>query len=188
MEELTDFNELLTTKSCSPLIIYGVVLVCSFVSIYILNGRLKKFGSYKMENLYSIFMLQELKYLLLLGVVMFGLCQYKKAELAWIFLIFPIIYVIIQNVLIFINIISAYQNTPQDLVVSNTSSYGLDGGGMVLPKPSVQEKPTPPPVVSPPTQSPPTQFTYPSIGVPTNNSTSLSGGSLGGGALSGSPF
>jgi len=183
MEELTDFNELLTTKSCSPLIIYGVVLVCSFVCIYLLNGRLKKFGSYKMENLYSLFMLQEIKYLLILGVIMYGLCQYKKTELAWIFLIFPVIYVIIQNVLIFINIISAYQNTPQEMAVSQSSHYGLDGGGMVMPKPSVQERPTPPPMVSAPTQAPPSQFTYPSIGTPTNNSMSL-----GGSALGGSPF
>jgi hypothetical protein len=181
MDELTDFNELLTTKSCSPLIIYGVVLICSFVCIYILNGRLKKFNSYKMDNLYNLFMFQELKYLIILGVILFGLCQYKKAELAWIFLIFPVIYVIIQNVLIFINIISAYQNTPQDLV-STSTNYGLDGG-MVLPKPSNPEKPTPPPVVSTPSQSLPSQFTYPSIGTPSNTPSPLGGSQLGG-----SPF
>ena len=39
----------------------------------------------------------EIALLLVLGVVLFGLCQYNKTELAWIFLIFPIIYVLLQT-------------------------------------------------------------------------------------------
>ena len=33
MESLTEVNELLTTKMCSPVIVYGVVTVISFISI-----------------------------------------------------------------------------------------------------------------------------------------------------------
>ena len=47
--------------------------------------------------------MQEVKYLIVLGIIMYGLCQYNKTDLAWIFLIFPIIYTMIQNGLLYGN-------------------------------------------------------------------------------------
>ena len=86
---------------------------------------------FKMDNLYQLFTMQELKFLIVLGVIMYGLCQYNKTELAWIFLIFPIIYILIQNGLLYIHVSSAVQNAPKEL--SNVSqNYGLSGMNMPL--------------------------------------------------------
>ena len=94
METLGEINELLTTKMCSPVIVYAVVLVISAISVYLCRRTLQRYNTQKMENLYTLFTMQELKFMLILGVTMYGLCQYNKSDLAWIFLIFPIIYVI----------------------------------------------------------------------------------------------
>ena len=96
MEAINDVNELLTTKLCSPVIVYGVVAIISLISIYLCRQRLNRYNTSKMENLHNLFTMQELKFLIVLGVIMFGLCQYNKTELAWIFLIFPIIYSLIN--------------------------------------------------------------------------------------------
>ena len=44
---------------------------------------------------------------------MYGLCQYNKETLAWVFLIFPVIYVMLQNLIIHIYLASAYQGAPK---------------------------------------------------------------------------
>ena len=131
METLNEVNELLTTKMCSPVIIYGVILVLSLICVYMVRQRLGRYNTMKMENLYNLYSAQELKFLLVLGVTMYGLCQYNKTELAWIFLIFPVIYVLIQNGLLYIHVSSAVQNAPKE--VTNTSQhYGLSGMSMPL--------------------------------------------------------
>ena len=131
MQAIEEVNELLTAKLCSPVIVYGVVMVISLVSIYFCRQKLQRYNTEKMDNLYQLFTMQELKFLIVLGVIMYGLCQYNKTELAWIFLIFPIIYVLIQNGLLYIHVSSAVQNAPKEL--ANVSQhYGLSGMNMPL--------------------------------------------------------
>jgi|TARA_B110000285_G_scaffold232849_1_gene305019 hypothetical protein len=125
MEAINDVNELLTTKLCSPVIVYGVVAVVSLISIYLCRQRLNRYNTVKMENLHNLFTMQELKFLIVLGVIMFGLCQYNKTELAWIFLIFPIIYSLIQNGILYIHVSSAIQNAPQEQPQMAAQHYGL---------------------------------------------------------------
>jgi hypothetical protein len=180
METLNEVNELLTTKMCSPVIIYGVILVMSLICIYLVRQRLGRYNTLKMENLYNLYSAQELKFLLTLGVIMYGLCQYNKTELAWIFLIFPVIYVVIQNLLLYIHVSSALQNVPMEdpsmPTPMQSQHYGLGmgvappllpGQGPSPPKISTQERP----VDMPPT--PTAEFTLPKI---TTQSTSMSGG------------
>jgi hypothetical protein len=97
-----------------------------------------------MDNLHNLFMLQEFKFLIVLGVIMFGLCQYNKTELAWIFLIFPIIYIIIQNSLLYVHMSSAVQNAPLPPTMANAGSYGLGMNAPLIeqgPANQVQTKP-----------------------------------------------
>lgn len=173
METLNEVNELLTTKMCSPVIIYGVILVLSLICIYMIRQRLGRYNTLKMENLYNLYSAQELKFLLVLGVTMYGLCQYNKTELAWIFLIFPIIYIVLQNVLLFIHVSSGLQNAPAETPFQS-QHYGsgmnaplLAGQGPSPPQISTDEKPvaTPPP--------PSQEFTLPKM---TNQSSSMGGG------------
>ena len=180
METLNEVNELLTTKMCSPVIVYGVILAMSLLCIYFVRQRLSRYNTLKMENLYNLYSAQELKFLLTLGIVMYGLCQYNKTELAWIFLIFPVIYVVIQNVLLYVHVSSALQNAPSEEpsmpMPMQSQHYALGmgmappllpGQGPSHPQISTQEKPVETPM------APTTEFTLPKI---TTQSTSMGGG------------
>ena len=173
METLNEVNELLTTKMCSPVIIYGVILVLSLICIYFTRQRLGRYNTVKMENLYNLYSAQELKFLMVLGVTMYGLCQYNKTELAWIFLVFPVIYILLQNVLLYVHVASALQNSPAEQPIMQSQHYGLGmnapllGQGPSPPQISTDEKPMT--VPSPPQQ----EFTLPKM---TNQSSSMSSG------------
>jgi hypothetical protein len=183
METLNEVNELLTTKMCSPVIVYGVILVMSLICIYLVRQRLGRYNTLKMENLYNLYSAQELKFLLTLGIVMYGLCQYNKTELAWIFLIFPVIYVVIQNVLLYIHVSSALQNVPAEQPAMNAQSqhYGLlgmappllAGQGPSLPQITTMEKPVDMQMPSTPTA----EFTLPKLTNESRSMGSVSGGS-----------
>ena len=175
MEAIGEVNELLTTKMCSPVIVYGVVIVVSFISIYLCRSNLSRYHTPKMDNLHKLFTMQEIKLLVVLGVIMYGLCQYNKTELAWIFLIFPVIYTMIQNALIFIHVSSAVQNAPQEQqqqVQNYTMQAPLLNQGP--PKPEINQvaqQPRAPPVV--------TSGDF-NLAVPSNGGgVSLNGGSFG---------
>jgi len=136
-----EMNELLSTKMCSPLIIYLVVLVVSALSVYCTRDALKRYNTQKMDSLYQLYSLQELKLAIVLGVIMYGLCQYNKTTLAWVFLVFPVIYIVIQNLIVHIYVAGAYQNAPkavnqQNLQGIDSQHYGLGSGGQVVPKDS----------------------------------------------------
>jgi hypothetical protein len=185
METLNEVNELLTTKMCSPVIIYGVILVMSLICIYFTRQKLGRYNTLKMENLYNLYSAQELKFLLVLGVTMYGLCQYNKTELAWIFLIFPVIYVLLQNVLLYVHVASALQNSPAESPIMQSQHYGmgmqpplLSGQGPSPPQISTDEKPM---AVPPPPQQ---EFTLPKM---TNQSNSM-GNVSGLGGMGGSPW
>ena len=172
-----EINELLTTKMCSPVIVYGVVIVVTAVSLFLTSKVLKQYSTYKMDNLCNLFTLQELKLAIVLGIIMYGLCQYNKEDLSWIFLIFPVIYIIIQNVLIFIHVVSALQNAPKHSQPPS-QHYGysnMAGQGPSVPQDTSnqpQPKIPPPPVPKAPSQS---NFVYPNIGGNTSMSTPLNG-------------
>jgi hypothetical protein len=178
METLSEINELLTTKMCSPVIIYGVILVISVISVYLCRQTLKRYNTQKMENLYTLYTMQEIKFMLVLGVTMYGLCQYNKTELAWIFLIFPIIYVLIQNLLLYIHVSSAVQNAPQEQSLMQGYHYGAG-----LQAPLMAQQTSPPQttsVPSPPTQMPsPEEYVLPKM---TSQSNPMGGSSMFGGA------
>lgn len=157
MEAINDVNELLTTKLCSPVIVFGVVAIISLISIYLCRQRLNRYNTAKMENLHNLFTMQELKFLIVLGVIMFGLCQYNKTELAWVFLIFPIIYSLIQNGILYIHVSSAVQNAPQEQKSVQSQHYGLGMNAPLLeqgpPNPELSKQP---PVSAPSMPSVPT--------------------------------
>ena len=96
MEAINDVNELSQRNLCSPVIVYGVVTIVSLISIYLCRQRSNRYNTSKMENLHNLFTVQVLKFLIVLGVIMFGLCQYNKTCPCMDLLIFPIIYCLIQ--------------------------------------------------------------------------------------------
>ena len=177
METLNEVNELLTTKMCSPVIIYGVILALSLICIFLVRQRLGRYNTLKMENLYNLYSAQELKFLLILGVTMYGLCQYNKTELAWVFLIFPIIYVVLQNVLLYVHVSSALQNAPVDPGVQ-AQQYGAGMKAPLLgtgPSPPQITTPETPPATPPPPQQA-TTWELPKISNPVGNAMNNFGG------------
>ena len=58
MQAIEEVNELLTAKLCSPVIVYGVVLAISLVSIYFCRQKLQRYNTEKMDNLYQLFTMQ----------------------------------------------------------------------------------------------------------------------------------
>lgn len=184
-----DINELLDFRKCSPLVVYGIFAGITLVSMYCVRTCLHKYNSYKMDNLFKIFSVHELKLLVVLGVVIYGMCQYNKDNLAWIFLLLPLVYIIIQNILVFIHVVSALQNVPKQHKVSMNQGYGNmagAGAGIMPQNTSHQQQPkVPPPPV--PQQQAQNDFVYPTIGGSTSMSTPLNGvASMS--SLGGNPF
>lgn len=135
-----DMNELMSTKTCSPMMIYLAVLVTSGLSVYVTRNNLKRHNTVKMDNLYNMYTLNELKFMIVFGIILYGLCQYNKSTLAWVFLIFPVIYLLIQNLIIHIHVSSALQNTPKEIDLSQVQHMQAHmGGGQVIPQDTQQQ-------------------------------------------------
>ena len=167
-----EMNELMSTKMCSPLLIYLAVIVTSGLSVYLTRDHLKKHNTNKMDNLFNLYSLNELKFMVVLGLIMFGLCQYNKTTLAWVFLIFPVIYLLIQNIIVHIHVSSAVQSAPKQAPVVSEQRYGIAGGAPVVPQDTHQEVQQQQAIYVPP---PPKNTEMPAT---TSMSTSL-GGSIG---------
>tara|TARA_Y100000768_G_C23981317_1_gene685969 strand:+ start:1205 stop:1753 length:549 start_codon:yes stop_codon:yes gene_type:complete len=138
-----EMNELLSHKMCSPMMIYLAVVVTSGLSVFLTRQSLKRHNTNKMDNLFNLYSLNELKFMIVFGLILFGLCQYNKTTLAWVFLLFPVIYVVIQNLIVHIHVSSAIQSAPKEVEVQQMPQYAAQ----VVPQDTQQSKP--PPVVAP---------------------------------------
>ena len=169
-----EMNELLSTKMCSPLIVYfGVVVLCG-LSVYLTRDHLKRHNTNKMDNLFNLYSLNEVKFIIILGLTIFGLCQYNKTTLAWVFLIFPIIYCIIQASIIQIHVSSGVQNAPKVNTIMPESHYGLSGGAAIMPQVTTQQRQASQGIYVPPAKT--------ELPVNTSSSTPMMGGAGMGGA------
>jgi len=144
-----EMNELLSVKMCSPMMIYLAVVVTSGLSVFLTRQSLKRHNTNKMDNLFNLYSLNELKFMIVFGLILFGLCQYNKTSLAWIFLVFPVIYVIIQNLIVHIHVSSAIQSAPKEVEVQHMPQYAAQ----VVPQDTQHSQP-PPPMVPAMKQSP----------------------------------
>ena len=99
MESSNPFD-LLSTKMCSPLVVFVVIITLNAICVYMTRNRLKRFNSQKMENLIDLYSMQEIKFYLFLGITLYGLCQYEQTTLAWVFLVLPLLYVGLKNIFI----------------------------------------------------------------------------------------
>ena len=170
-----EMNELLSTKMCSPLIVYfGVVVLCG-LSVYLTRDHLKRHNTNKMDNLFNLYSLNEVKFIIILGLTIFGLCQYNKTTLAWVFLIFPIIYTIIQASIIHIHVSSGVQNAPKVNTIMPESHYGLSGGAAVVPQDTSQQRQASQGIYVPPAKT--------ELPVNTSSSIAMGGSQMGGSSV-----
>ena len=132
-------------KLCSPVIIFFIYVVVSGVSLFMTRNSLKKFKNQRMENLYNLYSWGEIKLTIILGVILYGLCQYDQMNLAWIYLIFPVIYIILKNSFVFAYVSIAHQNAPKELDPSDLLEKvsGISGpasGVKILPETPIVKK------------------------------------------------
>jgi hypothetical protein len=137
-----DFADLSLTsiKLCSPVVIFIVYVILSGISLFMTRNTLKKFKNQKMENLYNIYSWSEVKLVIVLGVVLHGLCQYEQMNLAWIYLMLPVIYIMVKNIFIFWYVSLAHQNAPKDIDLTELLSEEVSGpasGANILPNPPI---------------------------------------------------
>lgn len=114
MNDINPFD-ILSIKMCSPMIVFIVFVLVSAISLFMTRNILKKFGKHKVDNLYNLHSWHEIQLLLVFGVVLYGLCQYNQMTLAWVYLMFPIIYLILKNLIIYYNVSLAHQNAPKEV-------------------------------------------------------------------------
>ena len=105
---------LTSIKLCSPVIVFIVYVIISGVSLFMSRNTLKRFNNQKMENLYNLYSWSEVKLVIVLGIVIYGLCQYDQMNLAWLFLLLPIIYIMLKNILVYYNVSIAHHNATKD--------------------------------------------------------------------------
>ena len=122
-------SALFKTDKCSPLIVYIVLVVVTGVTLFNTNGLMKRLNNHKINNIFTMHAWYEIAMLLLLGVVLFGLCQYNQQTLAWIVLFFPLALYLVKTLFVFNSVSSILRHVPEDMPQ-----------GMPLP----QSGPTPP--------------------------------------------
>jgi len=146
MDVLTgEMNELLNLKSCSPFMIYIVMVFMCMFKIYYTRLNLKRYNTSKMDNLYNYYSMGEFRFMFLIGLVLYGLCSYNKEFLAWLVLLIPIVYVLLQNIITQIYVVSAYQSSPVP-VLEKQEDKPVDTGERIMP----QMSPPKPSVLTPP--------------------------------------
>ena len=95
------------------MVVFFVFVIVSGVSLFMSRNVLKRYSNQRMENLYNLYSWNEIRLVIIMGTILYGLCQYNQVNLAWIFLIFPIIYIILKNVFVDAFVSMAHQNAPQ---------------------------------------------------------------------------
>lgn len=124
-------SSLLKTDKCSPLIVYIVLVIVSGITLFNTNGLMKRMQNHKINNIFTMHAWYEIALLLVLGVVLFGLCQYNQQTLAWIVLFFPLALYVAKTLFVFNSVSSILRHVPEDMPQ-----------GMPIPQP--QGGPTPP--------------------------------------------
>ena len=94
-------SSLLKTDKCSPLIVYIVLVIVSGITLFNTNGLMKRMQNHKINNIFTMHAWYEIALLLVLGVVLFGLCQYNQQTLAWIVLFFPLALYVVKTLFVF---------------------------------------------------------------------------------------
>ena len=103
-------------------------------------------GYSNIENLYNLYSWNEVKLVIVLGVIIYGLCQYDQMNLAWIFLLLPIIYIMLKNLFVYAYVSIAHQNSPKDTDSLNLLQSireevsGPASGAKILPETPVVKK------------------------------------------------
>ena len=123
-------SSLFKTDKCSPLVVYIVLVIVTGVTLFNTNGLMKKLQNFKINNIFTMHMWYEISMLIVLGVVLFGLCQYNQQTLAWIVLFFPIAWYLVKTLFVFNSVSSILRHVPPDVPGQlQVGANGVPNGG-----------------------------------------------------------
>lgn len=113
MDKENSIKDLLKPNKCSPLIAYFLIILLSISMIINARDTANNLdNNYKIFNVFKLFTYSELMFLLVLGIILFGLCQHNQIYLAWITLLFPLFSYLVKNVIVFISLYSIQKSEP----------------------------------------------------------------------------
>lgn len=116
------FSDLLKMDKCSPLMVYGVIVVITGICIYNVRSEFSKLGNNsKVQNTSDMFMWYEISLLLVTGVLMFGLCQYNESALAWSVLFAPLVAYTLKTVIVFMSVSNIQKMIPTNNLINNAN-------------------------------------------------------------------
>ena len=132
-----DSNTLFKTDKCSPLISYFIIILIHAVLIYTTYSNFKKLNNTKIDNVFTMFSLYEVCFLLSIGILLLGLCQYNQTLLAWIVLFIPMLVFVIKLVVIFITVSNINKSIPSDEELNKHQQINqkLDPNTLPIPQP-----------------------------------------------------
>jgi len=107
-------NSLLKTDKCSPLVVYMVFVIIAGVTLYNNYNVSQKFKNVKVKNIMTMHMWYEISFIVILGVLLYGLCSYNHENMAWIILFAPLVVYIIKISYVFSSVSSIMKNVPDE--------------------------------------------------------------------------
>lgn len=129
------FSELLKFDKCSPLIVYIIIVVITMIHLYNTRTEFGKLGeNEKVKNIQDMFTWSEISYMLIVGVLIYGLCQYNESTLAWAVLFAPLIVHSIKTLVVYFSVHNVMKLVPKYTIDPNinlpynkhpTSAMGL---------------------------------------------------------------
>ena len=76
MDNLSNPLNLLATNMCSPMVIYIVFVIVSGISLFMTRSALKRYNTEKMDTLFGVHLMNEIKMMIVIGVVIYVLISY----------------------------------------------------------------------------------------------------------------
>ena len=121
---MDEINDLLSTNKCSPFVVFLIMGAINLMSIYNSRTTLQKYNNQKYDQLFTTYMMYEIKFLILSAASIYGLCQYKQPQLAWILILMLLFYNLLKNMVVFLPIPGALSGAPNNSVPVGTN-YGI---------------------------------------------------------------
>lgn len=123
MDKENSIKDLFKPNKCSPVIAYFLIILISIVMIINAKETTTKLqNNYKVLNVFKLFTYFELLFLLIHGIILFGLCQHGKDTLAWITLLFPLFGYLVKNIIVFISLYTIKKSEPPQDKIDNINN------------------------------------------------------------------
>jgi hypothetical protein len=113
MDKENSIKDLFKPNKCSPIIAYFLIILISIVMIINAKETTSKLqDNYKILNVFKLFTYSELLFLLVHGIILFGLCQHGQETIAWITLLFPLLGYLVKNIIVFMSLYAIQKSEP----------------------------------------------------------------------------